>query len=177
MCGAVENSFGGLRTEIERKSEERHALLLDKKECYEWIRRNTDPTARLLAYEDATAYFFTGRQSIRPMIFTTDEFYAPERLEEASSHSTSPARSMPDSWLFAADDLEGEWPGAKVIEQDRIQRLERNLPVAFRARGGTVTVRSVNCLADDCQVGCDICEPSQATRQMVGTAIKPDSDR
>jgi hypothetical protein len=179
VCGAVENSFGGLRAEIERKSEERHALLLDKKECYDWIRRNTDPTARLLAYEDATAYLFTGRQTVRPMIFTTDEFYDPERLEEASSHFSDVARAIDARfWLFAADDLDGEWPGAKAIEQDHIQRLEGGLPVAFRATGGTVIVRSVDCLANDCQVECDACEPSQTARQLVGTAVKLDnSDR
>src|SRR5579864_7999769 len=74
-CGVVENVLGGMRRVVKRTSDERRVLLRDKEECYAWIRDNTKPDSRLVAYEDAPTYLYTGREAVRPMIFTTDEFY------------------------------------------------------------------------------------------------------
>jgi hypothetical protein len=161
VCGSMINLFGGLRTAVVKMSAERGFLLRDKRECYDWVRKSTDPSARLVAYEHATVYLYTGRQTIRPMIFSTDEFYAPERLQDVNLHFLDVAEAIGARyWLFTSADLDGEWRGAREIEETQLRNLEAGLPLAFRAGGGTVTVRSLDCVnsvANSCAIGCGAC--------------------
>ena len=130
-CGAVENVLGGMRTVVKRTSDERRVLLRDKEECYAWIRNNTKPDSRLVAYEDAPTYLYTGRQAVRPMIFTTDEFYESERLNRETSHLTDIAQAIGASyWLFASDDYYRDWPAAAALEGSYMSELKKGLPVS-----------------------------------------------
>jgi hypothetical protein len=158
-CGAVENVLGGMRTVVRRTSEDRQTLLRDKEECYEWIRNNTKPDSRLVAYEEAPTYLFTGRETLRPMIFTTDEFYESERLNREASHLADVAQAVnAHYWLFASDDYYRDWPAAAALEGSHMSELEKGLPVVFRAGGGTATVRLATCLSGNCVSGCGSCE-------------------
>jgi len=158
-CGVVENVLGGMRRVVKRTSDERRVLLRDKEECYAWIRNNTKPDSRLVAYEDAPTYLYTGREAVRPMIFTTDEFYESDRLNREASHLTDVAQAIGASyWLFASDDYYRDWPAAAALEGSHMSELEKGLPVAFRGSGGTATVRLATCLSGDCVSGCGSCE-------------------
>ena len=112
-----------------------------------------------MAYEDAPTYLYTGREAVRPMIFTTDEFYESERLNRETSHLTDVAQAIGASyWLFASDDYYRDWPAAAALEGSHMGELEKGLPVAFRGGGGTATVRLATCLSGDCGSGCSSCE-------------------
>jgi hypothetical protein len=166
-CGAVENVLGGMRTVVRRTSEERRVLLRDKEECYAWIRNNTNPDSRLVAYEDAPTYLYTGRETVRPMIFTTDEFYESQRLNREISHLTDVAQAIEARyWLFASDDYYRDWPAAAALEGTHMGELAKGLPVVFQGAGGTATVRLATCLSGECGSGCGSCERLSAKARL-----------
>jgi hypothetical protein len=160
VCGVAENSVAGVRTAVEQISRDRQGLLRDKLECYDWIRRNTDSNDRVVAYEDAVAYLYTGRQTVRPTIFTTDEFYEPQRLSQEVSHFVDVAQAIQARyWLLAADDFNREWPAAFALKQNHMRRVQNELQVTFQGSRGTASVHLASRLADGCGVegdgGCD----------------------
>ena len=159
--GAVDNSFAGMRTDVMRISRDREALLPDKLKCYEWIRQNSAPGDRVVAYEDAVAYLYTGRQTMRPAIFTTDEFYDPNRLAEEIAHFSDVAEAIRARyWLLAADDFNREWPAVVKLNQGETNRVQGSLPELFRGSGGTAAVYSAERVGDGCGFGPGSCEKS-----------------
>ena len=157
-CAVAENSLAGMRIVIARTSEEREAVMRDKQACYDWIRGNTEPDARLVSYEDTATYLYTGREAVRPIVFTTDEFYDPQRLSLEAPHMTDIADAVGARyWLFAADDYYREWPAARALEGSRSSELERDLPAVFQAGGGAASVRSTSCLSAGCASACGAC--------------------
>ena len=165
VCGVVANSVAGVRTAVERISRDRQELLRDKLECYDWIRRNTDPSDRLVAYEDAVAYLYTGRETVRPTIFTTDEFYEPKRLSQEASHFSDVAQAIQARyWLLAADDFNREWPAALELKQNDLRRMQRELQLVFQGSRGTAAVHLADRLPDSCGLERDSCEKTSSIR-------------
>jgi hypothetical protein len=144
---------GWLRPPSERGA--RAALLEEKKQAYEWIRRTTDPGARLIAYEDVSLYLYTGRQALRPIAFSTEAFYAKNEkiLEQDLVHITDVARHIGASyWLVSADDFQME-AGLSLVEK-RMSELKGALPAVFRSSGDKVQLYDVSCLARPEASGC-----------------------
>jgi len=167
-CAVAENSLAGTRTVLMRTSDDRRTLMQAKQDCYDWIRSNAEPDARLIAYEDTATYLYTGRETVRPIVFTTDDFYDPQRLSKEASHMTDIAETIGARyWLFAADDYYREWPAATALEGSRSSELERDLPALFRAGSGTASVRSTVCLSAGCAFACGACVAPAVERPLI----------
>lgn len=154
LAGLSARQYAGwLRPSAERGS--RAGRLAEKRQAYEWIRRNTDPGARFIAYEDVSLYLYTGRQAMRPIAFSTEAFYAKDEkiLEKDLAHITDVARQIGASyWLVSADDFQME-TGLPLIEK-RMNELKGALPVVFRSTGDKVQLYDLSCLGRPEAPGC-----------------------
>lgn len=153
--GMAWNYLSGSRTVIARTGAYRVALRDEKREVYDWISHFTPSSARIIAYEDASAYLYTGRLAMPPVVFTTAELYEPARLEQTMDHMTDVARAIrADYWLVSADDFDLEWSTAGQKARDRVAELGRTWPLAFRSRGGHVRIYPLQCMNDPNGPGC-----------------------
>jgi hypothetical protein len=142
------NYAHGGRTSLNARIERRASILREKEEAYEWIRKNTRTSAKIVAFEDVMLYLYTGRQTMRPIAFlpsccVTDQISI---LQSDLSHITDvPRRIQAGFWLMSDDyfDAEGSIPliHAKMIE------LKSTLPLAFRSREGHVQIYDLSKLA------------------------------
>ena len=124
----------------------RAVLLQEKREAYEWVNRFAPPNARLVAYEDASLYLYTGRQAIRPFTFTTAEFFDPSRLEKDLDHlSDVPAAIGAQYWLTSDDDYSFEWPLAYTKIHEHMSMAAKDLPMVFRSSGSHVRIYLLGC--------------------------------
>jgi 4-amino-4-deoxy-L-arabinose transferase-like glycosyltransferase len=159
--GMAWNYLTGARTVIARTGAYRVALRDEKREVYDWISHFTPSSARIIAYEDASAYLYTGRLAMPPVVFTTAELYEPARLEQTMDHMTDVARAIGAGyWIVSADDFDLEWSTARQKAHDRVAELGRTWPLAFRSRGGHVSIYSLQCLNDPNAAGCQSADRS-----------------
>jgi len=129
----------GVRPQLQGLAERRAALAGEKAELHDWIRRETGPEVRFIAYEDASLYLYTGRQSMRPIAFSTEAFYKRDEkvLERDLDRITDVARHIGARyWVAAADDFHLE-TGRPLIDR-RIAELKSRMPVVFESSGGRV---------------------------------------
>src|SRR2546430_2472940 len=66
----ITSSWSGEFHAIARESESRAALLVEKREAYAWLKENSARDATAIAYEDASMFLYSGRQAMRPVIFS-----------------------------------------------------------------------------------------------------------
>jgi hypothetical protein len=126
---------------ISRESEERGSLLSEKHEAYSWLRANTPPDSKVIAYEDVSLFLFSGRQAFRPMTFSPAALYDPSLLESAVSCLSSGARGIrANYWVMSDDDFVIEWTDAALAGAARERQLGNSLPELFRSRAGRVRV-------------------------------------
>ena len=124
--------------------EQRARMQSEKRQAYEWIRRNTRPEDRFIADEDASLYLFTGRQALRPMAFSTAAFY----LQSQQALDLDLAR-MSDTachigaryWLAASDDYHLE--SAQEWIQKRSGELLAGRPEVFVSPAGQVRIYDI----------------------------------
>jgi 4-amino-4-deoxy-L-arabinose transferase-like glycosyltransferase len=146
VCG-IAFRYVSSRGQIFEQSAERAALMQEKREVYQWLSHFSAHDARVIAYEDASAYLYTGRSALRPIMFTTDELYEPARLGVALGHMTDVARVIrADYWIVAEDDFGVEWSEATIRAQAHIEELERVLPMVYQSQGKRVRIYSLACL-------------------------------
>jgi 4-amino-4-deoxy-L-arabinose transferase-like glycosyltransferase len=147
LGSAVGLNYMAGKREIRKQSEDRGVLLREKREAYDWLVRFTATDARVIAYEDASAYLYTGRVTMPPLVFTTAEFYDPARLEESVATMTDMARAIgAEYWLFADDDFDFVWPEATTTARAHMRGIEGVLPLVFRSRDGRVRIHSLGCI-------------------------------
>jgi hypothetical protein len=138
-----QNYIAGTRVVL-KQSEDRAVLLREKREAYDWIVRSTPASARVIAYEDASTCLYTGRVTVRPLVFSTAEFYEPARLGDSLASMTGTALAIgAEYWLFADDDFDFEWPEATTKARIYTSGIERTLPLVFRSRDGRVRIHSL----------------------------------
>ena len=150
----------GARGRIRVVAARRAALAAEKGQLYDWIRRNTDPGARFIAYEDASLYLYTARQAARPIAFSTEAFYKRDEgvLGRDLTHITDTARHIRARyWVASEDDFHLE-TGLPMIET-RMSRLKSVLPVVFRSRGGKVELLDLSCIFEPDRRECDAVRP------------------
>jgi 4-amino-4-deoxy-L-arabinose transferase-like glycosyltransferase len=158
-AGGVAAGFdytSGSRKAITRESDERAALLPEKREAYEWLAHSTDSNARVVAYEAGSLYLYSNRVVVRPIILTTAEFYEPARLPAVLEHITDVPRTVgAEYWLTADDDYSLEWPEAHTMARAKSKELERVLPLVYRSTHNHVRVYSLGCIqhpeSPDCE--------------------------
>jgi hypothetical protein len=144
---AAANYAGGDRTLLTELSRQRGALLEEKREAYSWLSRSTSVDARVVAYEDASLYLYSGRMATRPLTLTTADFFDPSRLGGDLDHITDVPRAIgAEYWVFADDDYRVEWPEAYREVHERTRALEQVLSVVYRSRNNRVRVYSFRCV-------------------------------
>jgi hypothetical protein len=136
----------------------RAALNRERRDGYDWIARNTSPSARVLAYEDVLVYLYTGRQAIRPVTITTDCYYQPERPKCASDFSEMGSWAGyvgARYWFTDPADLEFEG-GRRFRPEVRryIADLKSRMHPVFVSSSGNVVVYDTTCLTNSSDQSC-----------------------
>lgn len=146
---------GQSRAELRAFSENRARILTSERQAYRWISRSTGPDAKIIAYQDAQLYLYTGRQSMRPIVFTTAEFLEPNRLPGDLDHMTDVARAISAQyWFVSDDDFSVEWSGGRDAAERRMSEIERVLPIVFRSSDRRVMVYGLGCIQDPADAAC-----------------------
>jgi hypothetical protein len=131
----------GFRSQLHEMAARRAALGSEKNEAYSWIRARTPPSTRFVAYEDASLYLHTGRQAVRPIVFSTEAFYRKDEavLARDLDRILEAGRAIQARyWLMAADDFRLETGRPRIDE--RIARLQATLLPVFQSSGGRVRI-------------------------------------
>jgi hypothetical protein len=122
-------------------SNRRAALLVDKREAYEWLRENTAPDARVIAYEEASMFLYSARQGMVPTVLSPAGKENADLLNSQLFCMLATAGPIGASyWLVSDDDFKLEWENATALERSRASELEKSYPRLFRSRGGHVRI-------------------------------------
>ncbi|HLJ23813.1 MAG TPA: hypothetical protein VKT71_06865 [Candidatus Acidoferrales bacterium] len=145
------------RAELRRTSLNRGALLVEKREAYDWIRRNAPEGARAVAGEDGSFYLYTGRQAMAHIALQRAGAYDDAYLQNDLAHVTDVARAIgAQYWLASPDDSDKQWRAAKPPLAARYNEVEEVLPELFRSSGGQVRIYGLGCVQrpdmPECQV-------------------------
>jgi hypothetical protein len=141
------NYLYGYRPQLSGMGEQRSRLMREKGEAYQWIRQNTDPEARVVAYEDASLYLYTGRQAVPLIGFSTEYLYTRERivLERELAHITDGARALGARyWLTSEDDFHLQVEDAQASMKARVDHLMSPLPEVYHGRDGRVRLYDIS---------------------------------
>lgn len=127
--------------QISRGQEMRGTLLAERKEAYGWLREHTPADARIIAYEDVSAFLYTGRQGLRPTIFWPAGAYRKEVLDSELACLTSSVNTIgAHYWIVGDDDFGFEWEPAISRASQREKEMEATLPLLFRSREDHVRI-------------------------------------
>ena len=147
ICIVSVNYAGGMRNVASDRSKQRGILLPEKREAYDWLTRSTDPNARVVAYEDASLFLYSGREAIRPLTFSTAVSYEQWRLTSAVDHITDVAQAVgADYWVVSDDDYIFEWRDGHLAYEARMKELEEVLPLVYSSQSGHVRIYSLGCI-------------------------------
>lgn len=125
---------------------DRMQLLQDKRAAYEWLSCCTLRNDVVVAYEDASLYLYSGRPSMRPVVFNTAGFYDPAYLENSFAHFKDiPVYTRARYWLISDDDFDNEWGAATVLGRRRETELMAGLPIRFQSPDGRVRIFELRC--------------------------------
>ncbi len=168
---ATWNYLEGDQARLRRVFMERAAIAPEKMQAYQWLKQNTDQDTRIVAYEDAGLYLYTGRQSVRPITFLFQGVYTGDTkiLQRDLAHITDVARHIGARfWLTADDDFEFE--AGRPIIQRRVAELTSALPEVFRSRENKVQIYDLTCLLQPQRAECKavipiLFPPSEAHEQ------------
>ncbi len=126
---------------LRRQSELRGSILQEKGEAYSWLRENSSAESRVIAYEDAALFVYSGRQAMRPVIFAPAALIRTEQLEAELGCMTEGARAIGASyWMISDDDFGFEWEPAISRGRAREREMESVLPQVFRSGHGHVRI-------------------------------------
>lgn len=146
-CGMVWNLAVGDRAQLRSLSRSRAALLVEKREAYDWLRRNSSGDARAVAGEDGCLYLYTGRQAMAYIALLPAGAYEPTRLQEDLDHMTDVAQAIgAEYWLASPDDSDKQWKAAKPLLAARLDQIESVLPELFHSGGGHVRIYGLACV-------------------------------
>ncbi len=151
----------GFRPELRAMGARRAAMLGEKMQVYDWLRQNTDPQTRVVTYEDASLYLFTGRQAIRPIQFSVEWYYTKDVWERDLAHFTDTARQVGARfWVSSNDDDVGMDLGAhQRLLNARMAQVKSVLPMAFHSRENNVQVYDLSCVLQPLRAECKSAVP------------------
>jgi len=144
---AAWNYCDGYRPQLTGIDQHRARLMRDKTEAYQWIRQHTDPGDRVVAYESASLYLYTGRQAVPPIALSTEYLYTRDRsvLERQLAHVTDAAVAVGARyWLTSKDDVHIELLDAQAPMRERVDRLLSPLPEVYRSPDGEVRLYDIS---------------------------------
>ena len=117
----------------------------ERREAYDWIRENTQPGDRFVAYQDALLWLATGRQAIRPMIFSPEAFYRQDEeiLHRDLEHFMDTAEAIGARyWLVTKNDF-----SLDSVQDGVLKHVERqtagSVPI-FVTQGGALKVFEID---------------------------------
>jgi 4-amino-4-deoxy-L-arabinose transferase-like glycosyltransferase len=140
FCGVGVSWWGEVRA-LAKTSESRGELLQEKRAAYSWLKENTPANSRILAYEDASSFLYSGRQSLRPVIFSAAGVYRPKLLDSELACINSNAIPIGAAyWITSDDDFVSEWEPASSRARDRQSGMERTYQMLFRSDHGGVRI-------------------------------------
>jgi hypothetical protein len=146
LCGMVLNYARGARTILAQMVSDRASLLAEKREAYQWLSCCTSPEDVAMAYEDASLYLYSGRQSMRPAVFPTSGKYELTYIQDSLDHITDVAHVLGARyWLIADDDFGMEWEPATSLGRAREAELEKTLPLVFQSHNKRIRVYRIGC--------------------------------
>jgi hypothetical protein len=130
----------GITSALE-KSRLRGKMLDEKRSAYTWLKNNTAAEDKVIAYEDASLFLYTGRQSLRPVIFMPAGNFQPELQRMELECITASAQALAAKyWLISADDF-GMEPGEVArLGRAREKEFESVLPAVFSGAEGQVRI-------------------------------------
>ncbi len=147
ILGMTWNSVGGDRAQTRKLSQDRAALLVEKREAYEWLRHNSPDDARVIATEDVCVYLYAGRQAIEHIEFSPAGLYDPALFTKDLDHMTDVAKAIGAAyWLASSDDTERQWIATRPLLAARLDQIESVLPELFRSQGGRVRIYGLGCV-------------------------------
>jgi hypothetical protein len=140
------NYLGGTRWIIAENGRNRSILLQEKREAYRWLSCCTAREDVVIAYEDAALFLYSGRQSMRPLVFTTSGLYDPAYVSQSLDRMSDVAYATGARyWLVAADDFAMEWKTAASDGRARELEMGRKLPIAFKSSKGHILIYDLGC--------------------------------
>ena len=155
VCALAVNYVGGTRRIIAENGRNRSILLQEKREAYRWLSCCTARDDRVIAYEDAALYLYSGRQSMRPLVFTTSGLYDPVYVAQSIEHISDVAEATGARyWLVADDDFAMEWKTAAKDGRTRELEMGRKFPIAFKSHNGHVLIYDLGCNNDSKRSSC-----------------------
>jgi 4-amino-4-deoxy-L-arabinose transferase-like glycosyltransferase len=161
MAGAgAWNYVDGGRQQWLAKAAERDAIAGEKMEAYDWLRDNTDPNTRVVAYEHVNLYLYTGRQAVPPIAFSIAGIFTNDKriLEEDLAHMTDTARHVGARfWLAAEDDFSKE--GGSALIKQRMAQLKSVLPLVFSSHENKVQIYDLSCVLQPMRAECTSAAP------------------
>jgi hypothetical protein len=132
--------WGGIGS-IKKTSESRAALLEEKRDAYVWLEKKTAPNSKILAYEDASAFLYSGRQGLRPVIFSASGVYRTDVLSAELACVVSSAKPVgANYWVVSDDDFVSEWEPASSRGLEKERGMERMLRPLFSSEHGGVRI-------------------------------------
>ncbi len=135
------------RAALQQTSMERAHLLEEKREAYEWLRRNAPQDARAAAGEDAALYLYTGIQAMSHIALQRAGAYDDAYLQDDLKHMTDVAQAIgAQYWIASSDDSDKQWVAAKPLLAARYKEIEGVLPELFRSSAGHVRIYSLACV-------------------------------
>jgi hypothetical protein len=124
-------------------SERREALLTDKRDAYSWLRDNSPPDARIIAYEAASAYLYSDRQGMQPAILSQAGKDRPDILNSELSCLFSGSDAIGAQYLVVSDDdFRLDWNYAAEQEKSIEAKMESTMKPVFRSPFGHVRIYS-----------------------------------
>ncbi|HYM11433.1 MAG TPA: hypothetical protein VEU62_11915 [Bryobacterales bacterium] len=144
---AADHYVRGFRPQLREQSAERATLSSEQQQLYDWIRHNTDPQSRFVAYEDVNLYLHTGRQAMRPIEFSGAAFLSGNdaALESGLAHITDVAEHIGASyWVVTPQDFIVLTNRAPL--EKRLAQVRSAFPVVFRSRDHQLQVLDLSCL-------------------------------
>jgi hypothetical protein len=133
----------------------RSELLIEKKQAYDWLRRNSPGDARIIAGENASLYLYTGRQSMGPIVMLPAGIYEPTQMQSDLIHITDVASAIRATyWLGSVDDGDTQLQGYKTALTTRLHQIESVLPEVFHSTSGNVRIYRLDCLQNQQDISC-----------------------
>ena len=137
------------RNELLSLDADRGKALQEQLQAYQWIRENTAPRDRIVAYEDPLLYLYTGREAARPATISPAFVYLgrDQGLAEDAAHMGDTAHSIGARfWMFTDSDFTME--GHTAVITNRLAEIESILPLVFHSNRDTVQIYDSSCVTE-----------------------------
>jgi hypothetical protein len=126
---------------LTEQAKRRASFGTEKREAYDWLRKNAAPDASVIAYEDAALYLYSGHQAFRPVIFLPAGRFRPAIMQaELACISDSGAQTRATYWMVSEDDFDFEWEPAAAEGLNREKRFLSERALVFRGRADRVRI-------------------------------------